>query len=96
MSEPIWLTAQIVQDFHAEQLAVHGGPGGIRDAGMLASALGRPQHKWTCEQSDLAALAPSYACGIANNHPFVDDNKRASLMAMIIILSLYGVAFQAG
>ena len=93
MSEPKWLTAREVQDFHSEQLAIYGGPAGLRDAGMLESALGRPQHKRSYEQPDLADLAAAYAYGIAKNHPFVDGNKRAAMMAMIVFLRLNGVAF---
>lgn len=94
MSEPLWLTAREVQDFHAEQLARFGGPAGIRDEGMLESALARPQNKWAYGETDMAALAASYAYGIAKNHPFVDGNKRAALMAMIVFLRLNGIAFK--
>lgn len=94
MSEPIWLTAQEVADFHAEQLAIYGGPAGIRDVGMLESALGRPQNKWSYGEVDIAALAAAYAYGIAKNHPFVDGNKRAALMALVVFLRLNGVNFR--
>lgn len=93
MSELLWLTAREVQDFHAEQLAIHGGPAGLRDPGMLELALGLPRNKWSYGETDLAALAASYAYGIAKNHPFVDGNKRAALMAMIVFLRLNGVPF---
>lgn len=94
MSEPLWLTAAEVRDFHAEQLAIHGGPPGVRDESVLESALGRPQNKWHYETQDLAHLAAAYAYGIAKNHPFVDGNKRAAMMAMIIFLRLNGVSFK--
>lgn len=94
MSEPIWLTAQEVTDFHAEQLAIHGGPAGLRDVGMLESALGRPQNKWSYGEVDCAALAAAYAYGIAKNHPFIDGNKRAALIALIVFLRLNGVNFR--
>lgn len=93
MSEPLWLTAAEVTDFHAEQLAIFGGPPGVRDAAMLESAIGRPVNKWHYGETDLAALAAAYAYGIATNHPFVDGNKRAAFMAMMIFLELNGVPF---
>lgn len=94
MSEPLWLTAAEVGDFHAEQLVIHGGPAGIRDPAALESALGHPQYKWRYETQDSAELAAAYAFGIAKNHPFVDGNKRAAMMAMIIFLRLNGVPFK--
>lgn len=95
MSEPIWLSAGLVIGFHDEQLREFGGPPGIRDRGMLESALGRPQNKWTYGETDLAALAAAYAFGIARNHPFVDGNKRAALLSIIVFLGLNGVDFIA-
>jgi death-on-curing protein len=94
MSEPLWLTATEVRDFHAEQLAIHGGPPGVRDESSLESALGRPRNKWHYETQDLARLAAAYAYGIARNHPFVDGDKRAAMMAMIIFLRLNGIPFK--
>jgi death on curing protein len=94
MTEPLWLTAAEVRDFHAEQLAIHGGPPGVRDETVLESALGRPQNKWHYETQDFAHLAAAYAFGIARNHPFVDGNKRAAMMAMIIFLRLNGIHFK--
>jgi death on curing protein len=93
VNEPVWLDVEILIDLHAEQLALFGGPDGIRDQGMLESALGRPLNKFTYGETDLAALAASYAFGIARNHPFVDGNKRAAFGAMIVFLGLNGVDF---
>ncbi|HTO67390.1 MAG TPA: type II toxin-antitoxin system death-on-curing family toxin [Bradyrhizobium sp.] len=93
MSEPVWLEVEILTDLHAEQLALFGGPDGIRDLGMLESALGRPLNKFAYGETDLAALAAAYAFGIARNHPFVDGNKRAAFGAMIVFLGLNGVDF---
>jgi death-on-curing protein len=94
MSEPLWLTAIEVRDFHAEQLAIFGGPPGVRDESSLESALGRARNKWHYETQDLAHLAAAYAYGIARNHPFVDGNERAAMMAMIIFLRLNGIQFK--
>ena len=65
---------------HDQQLSIHGGGSGIRDEGLLESALARPQNVAAYEDPDLAALAASYAFGIARNHPFVDGNKRTALV----------------
>ncbi len=93
MSEPVWLDVNIVLDVHAEQLALFGGPDGVRDLGLLESALARPINKFSYGESDLAALAAAYAFGIARNHPFIDGNKRAAFAAMIVFLGLNEIDF---
>ena len=95
MSEPIWLDTSIVLDVHAEQLALFGGADGVRDLGLLESALGRPLNKFAYGETGLAALAAAYAFGIARNHPFVDGNKRAAFASIIVFLGLNGVDFDA-
>lgn len=81
-SEPIWLKHEFVLMLHARQLAEHGGSTGIRDEGMLLSALNRPLDKWhyTDPKPDLCELAAAYAFGFAKNHPFIDGNKRTAAM----------------
>jgi death-on-curing protein len=93
MTEPFWLTRQMVVAIHDEQLTIHGGASGLRDEGMLESALDRPKNRWSYEQADLAELAAAYAFGIARNHPFVDGNKRTSLLALYTFLGVNGVDF---
>jgi death-on-curing protein len=93
MNEPVWLDVEILIDLHAEQLALFGGPDGIRDQGMLGSALGRPINKFAYGETDLAALAAAYGFGIARNHPFVDGNKRAAFGAIIVFLGLNDMDF---
>lgn len=93
MSEPIWLTVQDVVGLHSEQLAIFGGPAGIRDQGLLESALSRPVNRWNYGESDLAVLAAAYAFGIVKNHPFVDGNKRASFAALMVFLRINEIAF---
>jgi len=93
MTEPVWLDVEILIDLHAEQLALFGGPDGIRDQGVLESALGRPLNKFAYGETDLAALAAACAYGIARNHPFVDGNKRAAFGAMIVFLGLNDIDF---
>ena len=88
MTEPVWLDTDIVLDIHAEQLAIFGGGDGVRDLGLLESALARPLNKFAYGETDLAALAAAYAFGIARNHPFVDGNKRAAFGSMIVFLGL--------
>lgn len=95
MSEPIWLSGELVVAIHGEQLQQFGGPAGLRDPGMLESALGRPRNKWSFGEEDIAVLAAAYAFGIARNHPFVDGNKRAALLSLITFLGLNGIDFEA-
>ena len=93
MTEPVWLDIEIIVDIHAEQLSIFGGPEGIRDAGLLESALARPQNKFAYGETDLAALAAAYAFGVIRNHPFIDGNKRTSFAAMIVFLGLNDIEF---
>ena len=95
MSEPIWLGVELVIDIHSEQLALFGGPDGLRDRGLLESALARPINKHAYGENGLAALAASYAFGIARNHPFIDGNKRTAYVALETFLALNGFAFVA-
>jgi death-on-curing protein len=78
---------------HDEQLAIHGGAGGLRDEGRLESAIDPPKNGWAYEQAELAELAAAYAFGIARNHPFVDGNKRISLLALYTFLGVNGIDF---
>jgi death-on-curing protein len=91
--EPVWLTTADVIALHEMQLRRFGGPAGIRDPGALESALGRPLNKWQDEGADMAQLAAAYAYGIARNHPFVDGNKRAAFVSMMLFLRKNGVRF---
>ena len=70
MSEPIWLDLQTIVDMHSEQLALFGGPAGIRDIGLLESAMSRPVNQWHYGEVDLGRLAAAYAFGLARNHAF--------------------------
>lgn len=95
-SEPTWLTRAILEPLHADQISEHGGSPGIRDEGMLESALARAQQKWHYDRNtDFANLAAAYAFGIAKNHPFVDGNKRAALIAAYVFLSLNDLDLEA-
>jgi death-on-curing protein len=93
VTEPLWLSLEIVQDIHSEQLARFGGPDGIRDVGLLESALARPLNRFAYGEEDLAVLAACYAFGIAKNHPFIDGNKRVAFLAMITFLRLNDIWF---
>lgn len=86
MTEPRWITLPQAIRIHAEQLAIFGGPSGIRDEGMLESALDRPRNKFHHGEASLSALGAAYAFGIAKNHPFVDGNKRAAFAVMMVFL----------
>ncbi|KRP94684.1 death-on-curing protein [Bradyrhizobium yuanmingense] len=78
---------------HGRQLRRFGGAPGLRDEGMLRSALERPINKWRYEQAPFDELAAAYAFGLAKNHAFVDGNKRIAFMAMMVFLHKNGVAF---
>ena len=93
MNEPFWLTVQMVTAIHDEQLAIHGGSAGLRDASLLESALDRPRNKWAYENASLAELAAAYGYGLAKNHPFVDGNKRTALLCIYTFLGTNSVDF---
>ena len=80
MPEPIWITPELTHAIHKRQLAEHGGIQGVRDEGLLSSALARPRHllAYAEETPDLACFAAAYGFGIAKNHPFLDGNKRTA------------------
>lgn len=90
-----WITKQALRILHAESLAEHGGGSGIRDAGLLESALARPQDLSACGDPDVAALAAAHGFGVARNRPFVDGNKRAALLATGLFLHLNGYRLSA-
>lgn len=92
-SEPEWLTTEDAVLFHGQLISAFGGAPGIRDAGLLESAMGRPQHLFTYESQDLCRLAGAYAHGIAKNHPFVDGNKRVAFVLTRVFLGLNGLRF---
>jgi death-on-curing protein len=94
--EPVWLLRAVVEAIHDEQLAEHGGGEGLRDAGLLESALGRPRNLAAYGAPDMAALAAAYGYGIARNHPFVDGNKRTAFVAVELFLDLNGCVLTAG
>jgi death on curing protein len=93
VTEPIWLSTDLVIAIHEEQLRQFGGPPGIRDQGLLESALGRPLNKYAYGSEDLAALAAAYGYGLAQNHAFVDGNKRIAFLAMVTFLGLNDIDF---
>ncbi len=95
MSEPVWLRCELVIAIHDEQIRLFGGPAGLRDMGLLESALARAPNKWSYGEKDPAALAATNAFGIARNHPFLDGNKRTSLLSMITFLGLNDLEFDA-
>ena len=95
MSDWVWIEREVIVAVHDMQLAEHGGLPGTRDAGLLDSALARPQHLAAYGQPDVAALAAAYGWGIARNHPFIDGNKRTAFVAIELFLRLNGAALHA-
>lgn len=90
MTEPVWVREDVALAIHRRQIAEHGGGDGVRDAGLLASALNKPQNLFHYGEPKptLAAMAASYAYGIARNHPFVDGNKRSAFVVCRLFLKL--------
>ncbi len=98
MSEWHWVDRRSLILLHDESLAEHGGAPGLRDEGLLQSALARPLNLVSYGEPDVADLAAAYGMGLAKNHPFVDGNKRAAFLAVGLVLALNGrrlVATQA-
>jgi death on curing protein len=97
MKEPRWIKESVAPAVHRRQLAEHGGLEGVRDGGMLSSALARPKNlfAYSNPKPDLPALAAAYAFGIMKNHPFVDGNKRTAYVICRTFLKLNGTDIEA-
>lgn len=91
----VWIDAGVIHAVHEEQLAEHGGSAGVRDEGLLESALARPQNLASYGQPDVAACAAAYAYGLSRNHPFIDGNKRTAFVAAELFLFLNGHLLEA-
>ena len=90
-----WIDKRLLLLLHDESLALHGGASGLRDEGLLESALARPLNLVAYGQPDHADLAAAYACGLAKNHAFVDGNKRAAFLSVGLFLGLNGYRLTA-
>jgi len=90
MTEPAWVLESVVRAMHDAQLAEHGGAAGVREPGLLESALARPRNQFAYGETDVPALAAAYAAGIVRNHPFVDGNKRSAFLTAYVFLRLNG------
>ena len=94
--EPKWLERRLVDYIQQNQVALFGGARGVRDSGLIDSALMRPQNKWNfAEERDPCSLAAAYGYGLATNHGYVDGNKRVAFVAMITFLEWNGWVFDA-
>jgi death on curing protein len=94
--QPSWIEERDVLAIHDRVLALHGGAKGLRDRGLLQSALARPrQHHAYASSSDIAEMAALYTAGIVRNHPFLDGNKRTGLVVGVLFLELNGFDFRA-
>ena len=91
----VWIDPAVIRAVHEEQLAEHGGAAGVRDDTLLESALARPKNLAHYGEPDVAALAASYAYGLAKNHPFIDGNKRTAFVATELFLELNGHRLEA-
>lgn len=90
LHEPTWVVESVVRAIHGRLLAEHGGAAGIRDSGLLTSALARPQQIWAYseEKPSIQRLAAAYAVSLVRNHAFVDGNKRVALIVTLLFLDL--------
>lgn len=95
MSRWVWIEESVVWAVHEAQLAEHGGGAGVRDAGLLISALARPRNLAAYGEPDTADLAAAYGFGVACNHPFIDGNKRTAFVCIELFLVLNGLALSA-
>jgi death-on-curing protein len=97
VSEPVWIRQDVVLAMHDEALLLHGGPEGVRDLGLLESALARPKNLLAYSElpASLAELAAAYAKGIVANYPFVDGNKRAAFTVSVTFLRINGLRLTA-
>lgn len=96
MPAPVWIEKQALLALHSRSIGVHGGADGIRDEGLLDSALHRPLNRYQYEDGDdIPELAATYAVAIAKNHPFVDGNKRAAFQSAALFLRLNGLWLRA-
>jgi death-on-curing protein len=96
MREPVWVDEREALAIHDRMLVLHGGASGVRDAGLVLSALARPRQHFACSAYvDLVMLASVYTAGIVRNHPFVDGNKRTGFIVGVLFLELNGFRFQA-
>jgi death on curing protein len=96
MKEPEWVLREVVFAAHEQSLAQFGGSAGVRDEGLLDSALGKPLNLFAYGKPGLFDLAASYAFGIVKNHPFIDGNKRTGFIVAVVFLELNGYKFRAG
>ena len=94
MKEPVWLTERLVAAFHSATVRENGGSHGIRDKGLLESALNRPQHQFHYSKLNIFELAAAYAYGIIKNYPFMDGNKRTGIICCGVFLSTHGFALE--
>jgi death on curing protein len=96
VKEPVWIDERDALALHDRLLALHGGAAGLRDDGLLKSALARPQQHFAyAESADIIDMAAVYTAGIVRNHPFVDGNKRTGFVVGILFLELNGYRFTA-
>jgi death-on-curing protein len=96
VKRPVWIYRETVLTLHEQLLAIFGGSSGIRDAGLLDSALARPENLVAYGTPDVFDLAASYGFGLVMNHPFVDGNKRTGFAVAVLFLELNGCRFEAG
>jgi death on curing protein len=95
VKEPIWIDSRDALSLHEQLLALHGGAAGVRDEGLLESALARPRQQFAYASPGIVDMAAAYTAGIVQNHPFVDGNKRTGFVVGVLFLEMNGLVFTA-
>jgi death-on-curing protein len=95
MNEPVWVLREVVLMAHEQSLVQFGGSAGVRDEGLMDSALGKPQNLFAYGKPSLFELAASYAFGLVKNHPFIDGNKRTGFVVAVTFLECNGWHLEA-
>jgi death-on-curing protein len=95
MREPVWVLREVVLMAHEQSLVQFGGSAGVRDEGLMDSALGKPQNLFAYSKPSLFVLAASYAFGLVKNHPFIDGNKRTGFVVAVTFLECNGWQLEA-
>jgi death-on-curing protein len=95
VKEPVWIDKRDALAIHEQQFALHGGASGLRDEGLLESALARPRQQFAYASPDVIEMAAAYTSGIVRNHPFIDGNKRTGFVVGVLFLEMNGYVFTA-
>jgi death-on-curing protein len=95
VKEPLWIEARDALEIHKRMLALHGSAPGVRDEGLLDSALARPRRQFACASQSMIEMATAYTAGIVQTHPFIDGDKRTGFVVGNLFVEMNGFVFTA-